>query len=214
MKHVALFSLILSLLFFAGGTSNGFAVAASKKIGSEEGKPTLLPTNPVYFIKDFWRGTRLFFAGDPVKKAELELRFMEEKLIEARRLSELTDNEQAIERALRIYQSAQIKLQDRVSELKKIGNNPDIERFLEKVADKADQHQRVLDGIFGKLEQLAQDEGNFVETNLWNQKNSRTEELREDIEAMLSAFAELDGVGQEANRRNKERENLEKFETE
>ena len=195
MKHVALFSLILSLLFFAGGTSNGFAVAASKKIGSEEEKPTLLPTNPVYFIKGFWRGTRLFFAGDPVKKAELELRFMGEKLIEAGRLSELTDNEQAIEKALRNYQSTQTKLKDRVSELKKIGDKPGVEKLFEKVADKANQHERVLGGIFEKLEQSAQDEGNFLKTNSWNQKSPQTKELREGIETTLSTLSELDEVG-------------------
>ena len=39
----------------------------------------LLPTNPFYFVKEWERKVRLFVAVNPIKRAELELKFTNEK---------------------------------------------------------------------------------------------------------------------------------------
>ena len=48
----------------------------------------LLPTNPFYFFKNTRRGVTSFFTFNPIKKAELNLQFAAEKLLEAKTLAE------------------------------------------------------------------------------------------------------------------------------
>ncbi|MDP2650634.1 MAG: DUF5667 domain-containing protein, partial [bacterium] len=50
-------------------------------------KTGILPTNPFYFIKEWGRGAQLLFASDPVRKTELELRFVNEKAAELKSVS-------------------------------------------------------------------------------------------------------------------------------
>ena len=45
-------------------------------------EPTLLPDSPFYFLKNWGRGIRSFFTIGKVKKAELESRYANERLIE------------------------------------------------------------------------------------------------------------------------------------
>jgi hypothetical protein len=66
-------------------------------------EPRILPGSPFYFLKDFGRGIRSFFTFNPVKKAELRLRFANEKLIEAKKLA--VRRPQALPQALKNYRA-------------------------------------------------------------------------------------------------------------
>ncbi len=47
-----------------------------KKVG-------LLPTSPFYFLKEWWRGWKVGWTKDPIKKSETQLQILSEKLAEA-----------------------------------------------------------------------------------------------------------------------------------
>jgi hypothetical protein len=52
----------------------------------EISEPNILPDSPFYFLKNWGRSIQSFFAFNPVSKAELRLRFANDKLIEAKKL--------------------------------------------------------------------------------------------------------------------------------
>jgi hypothetical protein len=55
-------------------------------------EPKWLPDHPLYFLKNWGRGIQLFFAFNRAKKAELRLKFANEKIIESEKLAELKKN--------------------------------------------------------------------------------------------------------------------------
>jgi len=67
------------------------------------GEPTILPDNPFYFFKNTFRGLRSTFTFNSERKAELKLRFANEKIIEAGKLAE-KGNFKALERHLESYE--------------------------------------------------------------------------------------------------------------
>ena len=64
-------------------------------------EPRLLPDSPFYFVKNWWRGLRLAFTFDPVKKAQLRDKFANEKLLEVKKLIEKKKDPRIIEKARR-----------------------------------------------------------------------------------------------------------------
>jgi len=67
-------------------------------------KQRLLPTSPYYPVKTIWRGFRSILTFDPVKKVELNLRYANEKLIEAKQVSEEGNKPEIVTKALERYQ--------------------------------------------------------------------------------------------------------------
>jgi len=83
-------------------------------------EPTVLPTSPFYFLKTFTRAVQNVFTFNPVKKAELELRIADEKLIEAKKLAEASpEHTAALERAIENYQTSADRLESRIERLRR-----------------------------------------------------------------------------------------------
>lgn len=61
------------------------------------GIPKVLPGNPFYFIKNFGRGIQSTLTFSKDKKAELKLRFANEKIVEVQILANRGDNKRAVE---------------------------------------------------------------------------------------------------------------------
>ncbi len=72
----------------------------------EVGKARILPDSPFYGLKNFARGLRRFFTFNPVNRADLDLRFTNEKIIEAMQLIEEKGTEESIEKATNIIEEA------------------------------------------------------------------------------------------------------------
>jgi len=99
-------------------------------------EPKLLPDNPFYFLKNWGREVRLFFAFNKVKKAELRLKFANEKLIEVKKLVELKKNPKLIEKTVIDFQNEIAKISEESGE--------NLKQFSEKLIHQEILHQKIL----------------------------------------------------------------------
>lgn len=68
-------------------------------------KPLILPTNPFYFLKELSRGAQKTLTFNAFKKAELELKILNEKFAELKKLNEvISQNDVALRKTLDNYQ--------------------------------------------------------------------------------------------------------------
>jgi len=151
---VAVFSsLLVGILVMPGF---GFAQNQPVKVAADslEVKSVgLLPTSPFYFLKEASRGIQSFFTFDQVKKAELKLRFADEKLVEAKTVSEQEpQNETAIKKAFDNYESNAAELKARLEGLSSKSENPNVQKLLEKVAVREIKHKELFEMLTLKPE--------------------------------------------------------------
>ncbi|MBI2640594.1 MAG: hypothetical protein HYW91_01750 [Candidatus Sungbacteria bacterium] len=140
------YTLFLVPIFIFGLTINASAHSFDKPVHEILGvaDPALLPDSPFYFLKNMGRGLRLFFTFDPAKKAELELKFADEKLAEMAKTAE-TKTEDVLKQALQNYLDAQIRLKARFESLK--GKNKNVDKLLEKLAERVKIHEELFAGL-------------------------------------------------------------------
>lgn len=118
-------------------------------------KTGILPTNPFYFIKEWERGARLLFASDPVKKAELELKIVNEKAAELKQVDKNNpQDEEALQEAIDNYSKNVDRLRTRLEALKGTSENPKIDELLNKLTDKAVKHEQLFEELKVKHEAL------------------------------------------------------------
>lgn len=122
-------------------------------------EPKILPDNPFYMVKNIFRGVKKALTFDPMKKAELELQYADEKLVEAKKLVEKNKDKMKeekerkrvgdrVEKALDAYAKDVEKIENRTEKLKeKLKDNPKFEKFIDKFTDHEFKHQRLLDKI-------------------------------------------------------------------
>jgi flagellin-specific chaperone FliS len=115
---------------------------------NQEGGPSLLPTNPFYFLKEWGRRIRMFFTFNPIAKAEFELKIVNEKAVELVAVAEKEpQNEKAIQKALANYQKSRERLSQRLESLKETSQNPNVDRLLDKVVEQEVRHIEVFDDL-------------------------------------------------------------------
>jgi len=102
----------------------------------EISEPKILPGSPFYFLKNWARKIRLFFAFNKAKKAELRLQIANEKLIEAKKLIELKKNPILIEKTLADFQNEIGKISEESGE--------NLKQFSEKLLHQEILHQLIL----------------------------------------------------------------------
>lgn len=141
MKKVIFFLAVLSLLV-------GFSVFAAETTNTAQdlnvATPTVLPNSPFYFLKEWGRNIQTVLTNDPVKKAELKLKFANEKLVEAEKVSESGDTTET-SNALDNYQKEIDQVNQYVSNLTK--DNPNSEILLNKIVENSINHQEILNRI-------------------------------------------------------------------
>ena len=110
--------------------------------------PGMLPTSPFYFFKEMGRGVQSLFTFNPVKKAELQLRFSNEKAAELKKVEEdHSDDEKSILKAVLNYKRSQEKLTIRLEGLNETSENPNVARLLDMVAKRTVQHEKLFEQI-------------------------------------------------------------------
>lgn len=139
MKKLTVF---LVALIIAGGFILSSKVVAAETDSSaptqEISVPSenigLLPSSPFYFLKEWRRGWQIFFTADPVVKAEMALKFAEEKRQEKDVIKEsIPGNAKTVDRAVRNYEKAKEQAQKRLIKIGTLsGTDP---TDLAKVAD-------------------------------------------------------------------------------
>lgn len=121
-------------------------------LGVEE--PTILPTSPFYFFKEFGRNVRSLVTFNSVSKAELELKFANEKAAELKKVSDTQpQNTEAIQKALKNYQNTQEKLQQRFEKLSETSQNPKVDTLLNNLTDRVVKHEKLFDEISFKFKE-------------------------------------------------------------
>lgn len=113
-------------------------------------KQRLLPTSPYYPVKTIWRGFRSIITFDPVKKVELNLRYANEKLIEAKQVAEEKDKPEIVAKALESYKKELedvSKIVEKSSEEIRTG----AENFAERMIDYSFKQQKLIDRIEKRL---------------------------------------------------------------
>jgi hypothetical protein len=143
MKKILLSLLIANFLLV------GLAKTASAQNQENIG---LLPTNPFYFVKNWFSRLEIILTPNSLKKAEKEILFAEEKLQEARIVAQSApENINAIKKALRNYQSTQERLVKRLEKLPSVSQNPNVEKIIEAVIRKNLEHESLFKNLEDKF---------------------------------------------------------------
>lgn len=131
------------------------------------------------------------FTSDPVKKAELELAIMDERVLELEKLSE-GDNSGAVSESISEVEAQQLRLQERLQEM----NQLRVENKLQ-----TQEQQQVMEKLQAKI-QVHEETMNQVQTKLKsNGDNSNSEDLQqvqnkysEQTQNQIKDFGEDTGV--------------------
>lgn len=150
MRKAAFILSLFVVLVFAFGQVD-FANASSSwsqiLLGKED--VGLLPTSKFYFVKEWGRGIKKFFTFDPIKKAELELKEVDEKLVEFQQLViKCPSRRPCLTDGLNNYLQSQERLAKR---LESLPQNKNTEELTQKLAERVILHQALFDEITTKL---------------------------------------------------------------
>jgi hypothetical protein len=153
----------------------------------------VLPTHPFYFLKEWGRGIRLFFTFNSAKKAELQLRYLDEKIIELSKLTEDNKRLKALQAAIENYFNSKEKLLNRLQSLDK--NNPNVQKILAKTVEKEIIHQILF-------EELQNRNNQFNEILSSNEVNKKRKIIGQQLFKIYEGDAEKffeEGVNQATN---------------
>jgi hypothetical protein len=127
MKQIFLLSLLIcSIIFYFNITKVRAQIESdvqNLEIKAQDlnvSNPKILPTNRFYFLKNFWRKINLLLTPNPAKKAELNLKYANEKLMEIKKMVEKKQvNPDIIEKELENYQQNLEKAKQQIENLEK-----------------------------------------------------------------------------------------------
>lgn len=149
---LAVFAFAAPLVLAQGAVAEGTPAPAQeiKAADLEVQNVGILPTSGFYFLKEWRRGISRFFTFNSVKKAELDLKIADEKAAELLEVQKTAPEE--TEGALKNYEKAQERLKKTLEDLKETSQNPNVDRLLEKLADRTVKHIQLFDELSRKAE--------------------------------------------------------------
>jgi len=113
--------------------------------------PVILPDSPWYGLKNFWRGLRIAFTFDKVKKVEKRLQYANERVLEAQKLTQERQDEKTaniLAKAIERYTADVVKIQEATENIgANIDDNQRVEKLVEKIAEFDIKRRAVLDKI-------------------------------------------------------------------
>ncbi|MCP6726474.1 MAG: DUF5667 domain-containing protein [Patescibacteria group bacterium] len=120
-----------------------------------ESNSIILPTSNFYFFKEWGRGIQRVFTFGSVKKAELELKFTNQKAAELKQVEEFqADKPDAITKAADNYQNAVKRLKIRLELIDDTSENPNVDRLLDSLTDKTMRHHQLFEELKEKHEDV------------------------------------------------------------
>ncbi len=141
-----LFSAVLAQT--ASTSTNSSDAITAQDLGVSE--PKILPSSFWYFLKDISRGFQATFTFNPIKKAELQLKFSAERILEAQKMAEQNKKPELVEKATEKYYQQIQKIQIMAEKIKGTAtSSPEVGKFLDKYTQQQILHTRILE----KLEQ-------------------------------------------------------------
>lgn len=155
MQKRKLFLISIALLLACGTAA---AQEETENITAESlniEEPTLLPSSPFYFLKNWGREVQSFFTFNEVKKAELRERFANEKIIELKKITEEEAGSEIIEKAAENYKKEIENIKNITENIKETAQeNNEVGKFLDKFIQQQTLHQTILQ----KLEEQVPEE--------------------------------------------------------
>ena len=145
---LCVFCVLAGVAVFPIFAASGKTSSAAMALLEESVNPTLLPSNPFYFLRAFRRVIQKTFTRDLIKRAELDLQFADEHLGEGYKLITTSpENIDSINYAIEEYAVLQASLRGRMAAIFKTGKPAETEAFAAKVANRLNHHQ----GLFAEL---------------------------------------------------------------
>ncbi len=165
---------------------------SSQDLGIKE--PKLLPDSPFYFLKEWTRKIQSTLTFNKVKKAELENKYANEKLIELKKLIEKNADPEKIKKATGNYQNQIGKIKERVEQIKeKAADSQTVDKFLDKFVKQQVLQEKILqkletqvpDEVFEKIKEARE---NHLEKfgEVMTKLENRVEKIKEKIENTLN----------------------------
>jgi len=220
MKTLSILFISLALFCVIGVAWAEDTVQTDTTTQTEEiSNPKLLPGNPFYFLKTIARNIQSAVTFDPIKKAELKLKFSNEKLSEAVRLTERTQNQETIAKGVENYQKGIQAVKEAAEKIKdQAEGNEQVGQFLDKLTQQQTVQQRVLEKISiqvktevaAKIQEARETHlENFGEvmTRLENREEAQKtlEVLKEGLENNAALQQKVNEIKTEVQERIKER---------
>ena len=127
-----------------------------------------LPDSKLYPFKEISRKVKMAFTFNPIKKVELQQRFANEKLMEAKKVYEKNKNPEQAEKLLEKYSEETELISKRIEKIKRSPKNQaGIDNLLDNLADHLIKRQKAIQELKEKLEkQLPSQAYEKVEANL------------------------------------------------
>lgn len=152
MRQLIIFLLAASLFFLSGNLTKAQLRAVSPKTDNET--VGLLPDSPFYFLKTFWEKVQESLALDPSKKAELNLRFAQRRLLETQKMCE-KDKCDIAERWMQLFQE---RLNLATTATEQVQNQgKDVSALVQKLAENLARQQTALDRVLEQVPESAQE---------------------------------------------------------
>lgn len=115
-------------------------------------EPTLLPDSKFYFLKNWQRAVQGVFTFGQVKKAELNLKIASEKLLEAQKLAEKTNNPTILNKATELYQDRIEAVQKNIAKFKETATTSvAVSKFLDKFTKQQILQEQIMDKLASQV---------------------------------------------------------------
>ena len=145
--------LIMPFFTFAQSDEINTELAVDEIVNADDldvGEPSVLPGSFFYGIKDMWRNVHMALTFGDVKKAELKLQHVNERLLEVQKLIAEGGDDQSskLNKAIEKYEIDLVKIQEITSKIEgKTENNPKLDEFINKLADSEIKRYKIMQRI-------------------------------------------------------------------
>lgn len=152
-----------------------------------------LPDNPFYFLKDWARKIQSAVTFNKVKKAELENKFANEKLVELKKLVEKNADSEIIKKATENYKKATEKVKEKADKIGEIASeSQEVNKFLDNFVKQQVLQEKVLQKLESQVptevfEKIKEARETHLEKfgEVMTKLEDRTEEIKKKIENAL-----------------------------
>lgn len=161
MKYFLIIGVLLGIGIGAFALAQETVTTADEAVNLDENvqasdldieEPTLLPDSRFYFLKTWAREIQSTFTFNPVKKAELRLKFANEKAVEMEMVAQKTQNPEVIKKAVENYRQEIAKVEKVTEKIKEEATSSEpVAKFLDKFIQQQTLQQRVLEKLQGQV---------------------------------------------------------------
>lgn len=162
-------SIFVFFSYFVAGPV--FAKDIIGQVKFDEDNSAILVTNPLYWTKNVYSGTKSFFIYNPLSKVQFNLQIMNDKAGEALKLIDIApDNKEAVISAIGEYQRSVISLQ---TSFNRFLNSKEVNFAWQEIADELLKHSNFTDDLLSVVssnsaKSLLLDAKDNLEENLLN----------------------------------------------